>query len=882
MHFRISRPALAAALPLLCVAAVAVLLRADAWPLDRASDAGGASPPNVTGTTGRSITLSDPRLAAMRGEAIPSPTEIEQWQGDRRERRRHREEWIESLHWAPPGTDWRAMEAANRRALALERYARIEGGERTNHWDELGSVNLAGRTHAAAPSGDGQHLYVGSNLGGVWRATIDGQDWEPLSDGLGLGSCRLAVAPAGGPGEPEVVLTLAAETIHASSDQGQTWFVPAGMPEYIYESIRVLHDPGHPRTVYYLARGGAWTGPGQYEYGFMVCRSTDGGQTFQIRCVRPGTPRCDIWIDRVDGGPLYLMQGNTLYRSNDGGATFQSVGSAPPASVADVILTGSEAGAPTFYAALLEGSQWKLYRSTNGGTSWAWRYDINDFWETLVASIGNPNLVFVAGVECWRSTNGGGTFVKVNNWWDYYGDPERKLHADLPGMDIYMLGGQEAIFFNTDGATYVSYDGGQSVQNISLWGLAISQYYSTLTSSSDPYLVAAGSQDQGYQQSTPGQRAADLPFEQLISGDYGHLTSTTRQHDWLYSVYPGFVLLQVNESSPQDLVQLDFPSCDHSWMPPVLADPHDADIFYLCGDHLWKYERDSGYHYTMTELPQEFSSGGGYLTALAISPADYNYWYAATSAGAMWYSHDAGDTWTQSPSHGPGPHYFYGTAIAASPGNREVAYAGGSGYAGHPVWKTTDGGISWQGMGQGLPSTLALGLALGGETGEDLFAACEAGPYAFDAQAGEWTSILGTEAPLTVYWCVEWVPEISVARFGTYGRGIWDYSPAGAGVAEGSHWAGPGGARNIQLEISPTPARTELTLRFTLAQAGEVRLELFDVSGRQVAQLARGVVASGAHETVFDLAGAHLAAGTYLARLVSGPDVIVRKVQVIE
>lgn len=841
------------------------------------SDLGAASPSAdlvVQTTVGRPISLSDPRLASLRGERIPSPTEIEQWRGDRRERRLHREEWLESLHWAPPGTDWRAIEAENRRALALERYARIEGGERGTFWNELGSVNLAGRTHAAVPSADGVHLYVGSNLGGIWRGTIDGNDWQPLSDGLGLGSFRIAVAPAVG-SEPEVVLTMAGSTLHASDDGGQTWFVPAGLPDNIYDAIRVIHDPGHPRTIYFLCRSAAWIG-GQYVYGNMVSRSTDGGHTFEIRGVRPTVPGCDFWMDRVAGGPLYLMQGNTLYRSTDGGTTYQSLGTAPSGTVSSVVLAASEAGGPTFYAALKEGDVWKLYRS-DGGASWVYRRVITDFWETMVAGTLDANLMFIAGVECWRSTNGGTSMSKINNWWDYYDNPEHKLHADLPGMDIHRVGGQDRIYFNTDGGTYVSTDGGLTVQNLSMFGLAISQYYSTLTSATDPYLIAAGSQDQGYQQSTPAGRAAYLPFTQLISGDYGHLTSTTRQHDWLYSVYPGFVLLQVNETSPQNLIQLDFPDCDHAWMPPILADPLDSDVFYFCGDHLWKYERTANYTYAMTELPQDFTAGSSYVSALAISPADYNYWYAATNTGRLWYSHDAGATWTLSATSGPHAHYFYGTTLAASPGNRDLAYVGGSGYGGHSVWKTADGGITWTGMGAGLGSTLVYGLALGGETGEDLFAACEAGPYFYSAPAGSWADAMGIEAPLCVYWCVEWVPEIGVARFGTYGRGIWDYSPPDA-----SDIAGTTGTRGLKLDISPNPARTSLALRFALPHADRARLELFDVSGRCVAQIADDAFGPGEHDLAFDLSGAHLSAGTYLARLASGPAAIVRKVQVIE
>jgi hypothetical protein len=836
---------------------------------------------------GRPAELSDPRLAAARGETPPAPTEIAQWKAARKDHRRERQAWYESLHWAEPGVDWQAIEAANREALALERYARIDRGERTEYWDELGSVDLAGRTHAAYPSSDGTQLYVGSDLGGVWRGTLDGQNWTALSDGLGRGSHQLLVVPPGaGPGASEIVFTLTGTTVHATADGGQTWFVPAGLPEQMWTVKRIVHDAAQPRTVYLLVNGRKYVG-GSYQTGYLVMRSTNGGLDFEYRGNLGGSPPCDLWIDRVAGGALYAMDGNTLCVSHDGGLSFQALGSAPSgASLAGVLLTGSEAGAPTFYAALEEGSTWKLYRSGDGGVQWTWCYDIPDFWETLVASISDPDLVFFAGVECFRSNDGGLSFTKLNEWWEYYDDPVNKLHADLPGMDIHWVNGQEVIYFNTDGGTYVSHDGGQTVQNLSLWGLAISQYYSTFTSATDPYLIAAGSQDQGYQQSRPGSRQPYLPFEQLISGDYGHLTSATRNHNWLYSVYPGFVLLQKNENSPYTLMQLDFPDCQHSWMPAITADPRDTDVFYFCGDHLWKYERlGAGYYYVKTELPQDFGATGGYLTGLAISPADYNYWYAATNQGNLWFSHDAGAHWTQT-THGPGAHYFYGTAVVASPTTRDVAYAGGSGYNGHAVWRTEDGGVHWGGIGTGLPQTLVLGLTLGGLTGETPYAACEAGPYGYDETQGEWVNLLGTEAPLTTYWCVEWVPEIGAVRFGTYGRGIWDYIPIDpADVTNNEAGQGrraPSGANRLQLAVGPNPASDRLDVGFRLSTGGQVRAELFDVSGRRVAVLADGEFAVGDHHLRADLAPEKPEAGLYLVRVSAPEGVAVRKVQVLQ
>ena len=57
-----------------------------------------------------------------------------------------------------------------------------------------------------------------------------------------------------------------------------------------------------------------------------------------------------------------------------------------------------------------------------------------------------------------------------------------------------------------------------------------------------------------------------------------------------------------------------------------------------------------------------------------------------------------------------------------------------------------------------------------------IFAATEVGPYAYSQQQGEWVDISDDSAPEQVYWSVEYIHEIRTARFGTYGRGIWDYT----------------------------------------------------------------------------------------------------------
>ncbi|MFH1862589.1 MAG: T9SS type A sorting domain-containing protein [bacterium] len=66
----------------------------------------------------------------------------------------------------------------------------------------------------------------------------------------------------------------------------------------------------------------------------------------------------------------------------------------------------------------------------------------------------------------------------------------------------------------------------------------------------------------------------------------------------------------------------------------------------------------------------------------------------------------------------------------------------------------------------------------------------------------------------------------------------------------------------------PNPFNPETTLSFTLPQAAQVTLKVFDANGRQMVTLLNGWRDSGTHEITFD--ASHLAAGVYVARLQAG------------
>lgn len=69
----------------------------------------------------------------------------------------------------------------------------------------------------------------------------------------------------------------------------------------------------------------------------------------------------------------------------------------------------------------------------------------------------------------------------------------------------------------------------------------------------------------------------------------------------------------------------------------------------------------------------------------------------------------------------------------------------------------------------------------------------------------------------------------------------------------------------IALTAYPNPFNPELTVRYDLPSAGQVTVQVFDILGRQVAELVNGTLQAGHHEVTWD-AATH-ASGLYLLRM---------------
>ena len=754
----------------------------------------------------------------------PAPTEHRLDPGAEKKLGPERKAWIEQMHRTAPDVDWRAINRENGEREMRRRNALMRTGgtaASTNAWSEVGSSNQAGRMHCAALGASQPVIYSGSDRGGVWRGTLAGTDWEPLSDNLYGGSNELVILTGDNPGDPDIIVSATdGGQIRVSRDDGQTWTSPTGLNGLSsIRGIAKLQDAAQTVLFY-----------GRYGVGGAIYASTDKGLSFRKRFNEVVGWNGFLWVPRTGGAAastLYLLYKQELRVSTDGGFNFISLATVDAAATSGY-LTGSEAGAPTLYALVSVGGQQMLYRSTDAGGSFSLRSTIGNFWSPFCASINNPDLLLYGGVEAFRSTDGGASFLRVNTWGAYYNNPASKLHADLMGIYCLpdpILPSQERWYICTDGGIYESLDGVSSVNNLSLNGLGVSQYYGTHTSATNTDLILAGSQDQGYQRGSlqpPLGSGPSTPFNQLISGDYGHLTSSNGSHDLVYCTYPGFILVQIGQNNPS-LVTTDFPSgSQHDWLPMVVADPLDSRAFFFCGDRLTRYLRGAGSTWNASQhSTQDFTIGGGnYLTAMAFAPTNPQRAYAVTNAALLFHTTDHGVNWTNSTGGAPYQHYFYGNAIAVHPGNELECVIGGSGYSADGVIRTIDGGQTWQGLAAGLPPTQIYDLAYGQDGSGDIYAATDAGAHRFVRVSEVWENIMVPGVPLTTYWSVEAVAGTGTIRFGTYGRGIWDYDSSACPGSINSYGQGCPGSGNIvpALVMSGCPSPGD-AIRLTLTGA---------------------------------------------------------------
>jgi len=622
-------------------------------------------------------------------------------------------------------------------------------------WRSLGPTVAGGRVATVAGTDlDPALFYAGAAGGGVWKSTNGGNDWRPVFDSAGTQSIgAIAIAPHDandvwvGTGEPwprnDVI---PGDGIYHSTDGGKTW-AHLGL-DATSQIARVVLDPRDPKRVLVAALGDPFAD--NPERG--VFRSTDGGKTWtKTLSFGPAVGASDLVADPKNPDVLFagmwrfrrsswqLTSGGDddgIYKSTDGGVSWKRVADngLPAGTAGRIALAIAPSDSKRIYA-IVESKQGLLWRSDDGGATWALTstntlIDERPFYYSrLVVDPHDENHLFSVSVLLAESTTGGKT-------WHVSG---RRLHGDH--HDLWIAANGRTILEGNDGGVALSADGGAtwSWRNV----LPIAQLYHVGYDLQTPYDVCGGLQDNGSWcapartgdprgilqsdwfrvQGGDGTWVVPNPHDpQTIwsaagGGDnQGELARFDRRTQSAEDVSP--YLRDQNVVAPARL------RYRFNWETPIAFDPFDPRAVYAGGNVLFR-STDAGAHWTAISpdltrnLKDRQILSGGPLTldvtgaetfdtllCVAPSPLVAKTIWVSTDDGLVALTRDGGAHWAKRTIPGVDAdaripviepsHHAPGTAYAAV----DRHYVGDRAPY---VYVTTDFGQHWRLLANGLP-----------------------------------------------------------------------------------------------------------------------------------------------------------------------------------
>lgn len=662
----------------------------------------------------------------------------------------------------------RRMAAMPRHALALG--GAVTGGDagmaaapHLAGWEPLGPGNIGGRTrvllvHPWNPA----VMYACGVSGGVWKTVDGGQRWEPLADELAnITVNALAFDPAdpetliAGTGEGyfrELVrgtgLPLRGAGIFASSDGGASWRQLPGAdgPDFHWVNDLVV-SPNDSRRIYAATRSGVW-------------RSLDGGQSWQRVLATQVMGGCLDLAVRADRptDTLFASCGTfeqaTVYRTEvgEGDGAWEAVLAEPGMGRTSLAIAPSDPDVVYALAAFndpLGREQFDqgvlgVFRSTAGGAPGTWetrvRYDrgsklaallltnpiaasyrecgfaaanvyVTMGWYVNVVAVDprDPDMVWAAGVDLFRSGDGGASWGAASYWWadeatssfahaDHHGITFHPAYDGAANQTMFAVG--DGGIFRTDNARAAV---GSDVDDLCNprrsrvrftplnRHFGVTQFYHGAPFPGGTRYLG-GTQDNGTLLGDDGW--GHDGWERILGGDGGYVAVDPGAPDIVYAEtqwFDFYVSRNGGRTFTSAVRGIGEASSDFLFITPFILDPNVPSRLWAGGRRLWRSDdRASRWSAASTTLDD-----GGKVSALAVATGMSDRMVAGTDRGTIYRSSRATSASSTTVWEAASPRPGFLTSLAFDPTDPEVVWATYGGFGGAHVWHSRDGGATW-------------------------------------------------------------------------------------------------------------------------------------------------------------------------------------------
>jgi len=586
---------------------------------------------------------------------------------------------------------------------------------RENVWTSIGPSGGGWLTALAFAPPD--TIYAGCDVGGVYRSTDSGEDWQIINNGLkNYNIDAIAVDPQ----TPKTVYLGTLGGVFKSTDGGNQWeqkrngFPPIEQWSFSAPIASLAIDPNQPTTIYAAIGDSHGHRLGQG----TIYKSLDGGENWFV--VNQGTPNMDdeaivysIAIDPQSSDILYAGTDCGLFKSTNGGVTWEPRNTGlPHTNTRKVIIHPSDSN--TLYLTIYstpnqEPWQGGVYKTVDGAVSWMPKVNglgnhvgnpgdpdlITSNYEQIVIDPQYPDTLYVGDISWWtpgvyKSTDGG------ENWTNTIGAGNR--HPGIwsgvgPSVECLLIDptNPARIFFGNSMELYRSEDAGSSWWQAYIdetppgsgwWkgrGLETTNVIDIAIDPTDSNNVYFGFLDVGFLKSVDG----GVTFKRTTQGlNYGgNIFKIIIDSDSPSVLYAGSGEWGTNVG---DVVK----SEDYGETWSVIGNPSsglpDARVYALTLDY--------------------------------SSPISTRTLYAASYGHGVFKSIDGGTSWTAI-NNGLGTNgNRFVSSLVMDPGVPIVLYAGvdmqnadSNQYGG--IYKTTNGGLQWNQVDTSIPNIRSLAIS---------------------------------------------------------------------------------------------------------------------------------------------------------------------------
>jgi photosystem II stability/assembly factor-like uncharacterized protein len=612
------------------------------------------------------------------------------------------------------------------------------------HWRLIGPFRGGRVLAVSGVPGQPEHFYFGSVNGGVWETNDAGRTWQPIFDSQPAGSIG-ALAVSGnviyaGTGEADMRSDISqGNGMYRSGDGGRTWS-HIGL-EDSQQIGKILIDPSDANVVYVAALGHPYAANEQRG----VFRSRDGGKSWTKLlgdqnlgaidlAFEPGNPRvlyAAMWATRRTPWSVYPPSngpGSGLFKSTDGGEHWSQLHGLPnnPGRIGVAVAPSN----PQRVYAMVDASEKEggMYRSDDAGATWTHVDHDERIWSRgwyfggITVEPKNADVVYSCNVNVYRSDDAGKTWAPVKG--APGGDDYHTLWIDPQNPERRILG--------VDQGTVISINGG--VTWSSWFNQPTGQFYHVVTDNRFPYFVYGAQQDSGAA-GVPSRtnKFADgisiMEFREITAGgESDNIAPDPKDPDILYGGRVSKLNLRTMQTRDVDPTVAHLNLDRRTWTLPLVFSPRDPSALYFSNQRLFR-TRDGGEHWDVIspDLTREDPGVPANLDAAtaalrpgtrtrfgviyAIAPsrtADHDIW-AGTDDGQIWRTRDDGAHWTNITPSALTPWSKVGI-IEASHFDAETAYAAVDRHRLDDfkpyVYRTHDGGKTWQLIANGLPITV--------------------------------------------------------------------------------------------------------------------------------------------------------------------------------